>query len=210
MRYTLNVDKRIKTPDDVASKMWDLPVYVTFEGDVTEESAVKFRENLKSAENAALKVDQKVLPVSIDTFGGDCYACLGMIDAMNACSVPIATVVEGKAMSAGAFLFSCGKDGHRYIGPSATIMIHTVALGKHGKIDEFRSSANEGDRLNDKLLRMMSKNCGHHEDYYKDRLKENDMADWYLDANAAVKHNLANKVHLPAFTVNVSMDFDFK
>lgn len=210
MRYLLDVDPRVNISDEVANKIWRLPTYISFAGDFTEEAASRFRENLESAENQAMRCGQEILPVVIDSYGGSVYGLLGMVDAIKSCSLKVATIVESKAMSCGAILLSCGAEGYRFIAPNATVMIHTVSTGAIGKIDEIKASADEAERLNEKLFRMMSKNCGHESDYFLNLLKDRRMADWYLTPEDCVRHNLANKVHVPSIKVKVSVDFKFE
>lgn len=208
MRYVVNVDKRLKVPDELAQKFWSLPVFIDFQGDVNEESAKKFIDNLKVGENAAIEAGQEILPVTINSYGGSVYACLGMIDAMKQCTLPIATIVESKAMSCGAYLFTNGAEGHRYIAPNATVMIHPVSLGSYGKINEIKTNAKEGDRLNEKMFQQMAENCGHKDDYFKKILeKEHINADWYLDPRDCLKHNIANKIGVPTMTVDISLSY---
>lgn len=211
MKYIVEVDPRVKVPEEVMAKTWNFPAFVKFTGDVEEESGKAFREHLEAAEDAALRAKQEVIPIVIDSFGGDCYSLFGMIDAIRNCSLKVATIIESKVMSAGVFLFSCGTEGYRYIGSNATLMIHTISLADHGKIDEIKASAEEGERINQKLFKMMAKNCGHKkEDYFLNILKQRNMADWYLDANDAVKHKLANRIHIPTMKVNVDLTHNFK
>jgi len=207
MRYILGVDNNLRMSDELMHKFWKLPKYVAFSGEVSEESARKFREELETAEDSALASKQPIIPITIDTYGGSVYALLGMIDAIKACSVPIATIVESKAMSCGAVLFSFGAEGHRYVAPNATVMIHSVAGGSADKIHEVKSNTKELDRLNDKVFKEMSRNCGKPDDYFFDILsKEKFMADWYLEPSECIRHNLANHVKVPSINVSVKMD----
>lgn len=210
MRYILDLDKRLRTHNEDLMKLWKLPVFVDFHGYFTEESSVKFRKDLELAEDTALRNEQTIIPISIDSFGGSVYALLGMIDAIQHCSLPVATIVESKAMSCGAMLFACGAPGHRYIGPQATVMIHTVSSGDFGKVDDLKASTEEANRLNEKLFSMMSKNCGHRDDYFLEQLKDRRMADWYLDANECMKHKLATKIHVPSIKIEIKYDFKFE
>ena len=209
MKYKVNIDPRIiiTKPEEQV----DFPVFMTFTGTVNEESAKKFRHELLATENQAKDAGQELLPLVIDSYGGDVYALISMIDAMDACEIPIATVVEGKAMSAGAILFSCGEEGHRYIGPNATLMIHDVASGIwHSKVEEIKTRAEEVDRLNKVIFERMAKNCGHKKNYFLDLVHDKGHADWYLDAKECLKHNVANHAKLPRFEVNIKMTHKFK
>lgn len=125
MKYQINIDPRVTISE--ADKSLDIPAFVKFTGDFTEESAAKFRSELNMAESHARAAKQDVIPVIIDSYGGEVYALLSMIDAIDACELTVATIVEAKAMSCGSVLFSCGAEGHRYIGPNATVMIHDVS-----------------------------------------------------------------------------------
>lgn len=210
MRYILNIDKRLRSRDEELMKLYKLPVYVDFHGAFSEESAVKFRKDLEAAEDHAIRNEQEIIPISIDSYGGAVYSLLGMIDAIQHCSLPVATIVESKAMSCGAFLFACGAPGHRYVGPNATVMIHTVSAFEFGKVDELKAGANEAERINEKLFAMMSKNCGHKDDFFLEQLKARKMADWYLDASECLKYKLATKIHVPSIKVDIKYDFKFE
>lgn len=207
MKYNIFTDPRIKIKN--IEEHCNVPIYLRFTGDVSEESAEKFCEELESAEDLALRSGQEIIPIIINSFGGDVYALLSMVDQINASKVPIATIVEGKAMSAGAVLFTCGVEGHRYIAPNATLMIHEVSSGTFGKNEEIKASTVEVDRLNEKLLKLMAKNCGKKENYFIELVHEKRHADWYLSPQECIQHNVANVIGTPGFEVNFKMDFKF-
>ncbi|MAG25530.1 hypothetical protein CMI47_08120, partial [Candidatus Pacearchaeota archaeon] len=81
-----------------------------------EKSAKEFQESVAQAHNTG----QKVIPVTIDSFGGQVYSLMAMISAIKHAELPVATIVEGKAMSCGAILFSFGEQGMRFMDPDAT------------------------------------------------------------------------------------------
>ena len=209
MRYNIKVDPRLRIQTKTLAETCALPVHVQFVGDFTEESGKKFRESLEAAENLARDAGQDIIPVCIDSYGGSCYALMGMIDAINECSIPVATIVESKAMSCGAFLFSCGAEGHRYVGPNATVMIHSVASMAFGKIEEMKADVSEANRLDEKLFKLLSKNCGHKTNYFHEQLKERKMADWFLTPEDCVKENLANSIKIPQIKVEIEMKTSF-
>ena len=207
MKYQVDVDPRIVIPE--LEKMVELPSYVKFTGEFSEESAARFRAELNMAEIHARASGQEVIPVVIDSFGGVVYSLLSMMDAIDACSLPVATIVESKAMSCGAVLFSCGADGHRYIGPNASVMIHGVSAGTFGKLETMKTSVAEAERLEKLTLERMSKNCGHKKNYFSSILNKKKHMDWYLDADEAIKHNLANHIGLPKMKVDIKLTHSF-
>ena len=153
---------------------------------------------------------QKVIPVIIDSYGGQVYALMSMIAAIKAADLPVATVVEGKAMSCGAVLLSFGEEGLRFADPDATIMIHDVSSGGHGKIEELKADVKEAERLDEKIFTMMARNCGKKDDYFKKKVFTKKHADWFMDAQEAKKHGLVNHLRVPKLNIRVEVDIDFE
>ena len=171
-----------------------------------EKAAQEFSKDVARAQNTG----QPVLPVIIDSYGGQVYSLMSMISDIEHSRIPVATIVQGKAMSCGAILFSFGVDGMRYMDPDATVMIHDVSSMGWGKVEEIKADAKEVERLNQKIYRMMAKNCGHHEEYFLDIVHEKGHADWFLDAKEAKRHKLASKLKVPEMKIGVKVEFEFK
>jgi ATP-dependent Clp protease protease subunit len=183
----------------------DLPIVIRVRK-FDESAAKEFSAEVCKAQNTG----QPILPVIIDSYGGQVYSLMSMIADIHACRIPVATIVQGKAMSCGALLFSFGAEGHRYMDPDATIMIHDVSSMSIGKVEEIKADAEETERLNQKVYKMMAKNCGHHEDYFLDIIHERGHADWFLESDECLKHNLTNHLHLPTLKLEAIVKFDFK
>ena len=171
-----------------------------------EESAKKFSEEMAAAHNTG----QKVIPVVIDSYGGQVYSLMSMIGAIKHAELPVATIVEGKAMSCGAVLFTFGEEGMRFMDQNATVMIHDVSSMDWGKVEELKAGAKEADRLNDKIYTMMARNCGKKDDYFKKKVFNKKHADWFMDAEEAKKHGLVNHLRVPKMNVKVDVDIDFE
>ena len=172
----------------------------------TEESAKKFSEQMALAHNTG----QKVIPVIIDSYGGQVYSLMSMISAIKHAEVPIATIVEGKAMSCGAVLFSFGEEGLRFMDPNATVMIHDVSSMDMGKVEELKAGAAEADRLNTIIYTMMARNCGKKDDYFMKIVDKKKHADWFIDSEEAKKHGLANQLRVPRLTVTVDVNIELE
>ena len=171
-----------------------------------EDAAKKFDQEIARAHNTG----QKVIPVVIDSYGGQVYSLTSMISAIKHAELPVATIVEGKAMSCGAILFSFGEEGLRFMDPDATVMIHDVSSMDFGKVEELKAGAKEADRLNTKIYTMMARNCGQKDDYFMKIVDKKKHADWFLDAQEAKKHKLANQLRVPTVRVNVNIDIDLE
>ena len=171
-----------------------------------EESAEKFIKLMSQAHNTG----QPIVPVVIDSYGGQVYSLMAMIAAIKGAELPVATIVVGKAMSCGAVLATFGEEGRRFADPDATIMIHDVSSMDWGKVEELKASAKEADRLNGKIYKMMAQNCGKADDYFMKIVDKKKHADWFLDAKEAKKHNLVNHLRVPKMSVSVDVNIAFE
>lgn len=171
-----------------------------------EDAAKEFNQQMSMAQSTG----QSVIPVIIDSYGGEVYALMSMIDAIKASRVPVATVVEGKAMSCGAVLLTCGAAGMRYASPNSTIMIHEVASGNRGKVEEIKADAKETDRLNEKILKIMADNIGKDESFFLDEIHNKKHADWYLEPEEAKDLGIVNYVKVPEMMLSVDVKYKFE
>tara|TARA_B100001094_G_scaffold307887_1_gene339983 strand:+ start:756 stop:1361 length:606 start_codon:yes stop_codon:yes gene_type:complete len=183
----------------------DLPIVIRVTK-FDEASAKSFSALMSKAQNSG----QPVVPVIIDSYGGQVYSLMSMIADIKHSKIPVATIVQGKAMSCGAILFSFGAPGKRFMDEDATLMIHDVSSMAWGKVEEVKVSAEETDRLNQKIYHMMAENCGQDEDYFLDIVHEKGHADWFLDAKDCKKHKLANHLRVPDLKIEATVKISFK
>ena len=200
MKWIINIDDKIK---EIELRRQPIIIRVN---KFDEESAEKFQQEIALAHNTG----QSVIPVVIDSYGGQVYSLMTMISAIKHAELPVATIVEGKAMSCGAVLLSFGEEGMRFADPDATVMIHDVSSGSWGKIEELKADVKEAERLDDKIYTMMARNCGKKDDYFKKKVFTRKHADWFMDASEAKKHGLVNHLRVPKIHVDVSVDIDFE
>ena len=199
MLWKLNIDNQIKEVE-----LRHNPVIIRV-NKFDEESSKDFVSQMALAHNTG----QKVIPIVIDSYGGQVYSLMSMISAIKASNLPVATIVEGKAMSCGAVLFTFGEEGMRFMDPDATVMIHDVSSSQWGKVEEIKASAAETERLNKKIYTMMARNCGHNDNFFIDEVHNRGRADWYIEADEAKKLKLANHLRTPKLEVSVLVDFKF-
>ena len=183
----------------------DLPIVVRVRK-FDEAAAKTFSETMAKAQNSG----QPIVPVIIDSYGGQVYSLMSMISDIKHSKIPVATIVQGKAMSCGAILFSFGTEGHRYMDLDATLMIHDVSSMGWGKVEEIKASAVEIERLNQKVYRMMAINCRQPEEYFLNIVHDKSHADWFLDAEECKSVRLANHLHVPELKIRATINFDFK
>tara|TARA_R110000803_G_scaffold161026_3_gene224844 strand:+ start:3026 stop:3628 length:603 start_codon:yes stop_codon:yes gene_type:complete len=200
LKKKIEIDGRISEV-----KLMYNPVVIRVEK-FNSDAAKKFSSDMSAAHNTG----QDIIPVIIDSPGGEVYSLMSMISEIKNADLPVATIVEGKAMSCGAVLFTFGEEGHRYMAPDATVMIHDVSSGGRGKIEELKADVKEADRLDEKIFKMMAQNCGKKDDFFKKKVFGKKHADWFLDADECKKHNICNHIRVPAFNVKVSVDISLE
>jgi len=208
----LQVDQPINVIYDVdpylhlkPEEVLDIPksVYVnTFD----EESVRIFIEDMTKAQSTS----QPIIPIYIDSYGGDVYALMAMIDIVKLSDKPVATICMGKAMSCGAVLLACGTKGHRYISPNATVMIHDVSSFSEGKSEEIKSDAAETERLQKMFYKILDKECERKDGYFDKLVFNKGRSNLYLDADQCVKHGIADQIKIPKFIVEIVHNIVFE
>ena len=171
----------------------------------TEKSARDFGQKMAMAQSTG----QDVIPILIDSYGGQVYSLLSMISDINHSDIPVATIAQGKAMSCGAVLLTCGAPGLRFMDEHATVMIHDVSSGMRGKVEELKADSKEADRLNNLIFKMMANNCGKKDDtFFLRKLKRRSRADWYLTPQDCLKYKIVNDIRVPKLKVDIDVKIE--
>lgn len=139
--------------------------------------------------------NQKSLALVIDSYGGDAYSLMGMIDIIKNSALDVITIASAKAMSCGAFLLSFGKK--RYATENATIMIHGMSGSVSGDVQKAKNKAKELERMNNKAFEMLDKNTNQQPGFWLNKLKENNNNDLYLSAQQALDWGLITDIGVP-------------
>jgi len=200
MLWKTTVDNNIKDVD-----LRQPPVVIRV-NKFNEAAAKEFAQKMGQAHNTG----QKVIPVIIDSYGGEVYSLMSMIASIKNSELPVATIVEGKAMSCGVILFSCGTKGYRYITEDATLMVHDVSSGSWGKNSEIQASAKETERLNEKIYEILADNSKKTKKWFNKKLNKKGRADWFIEADEAIDLGLADKIGMPKLQIKVSLDIDIQ
>jgi ATP-dependent Clp protease protease subunit len=169
----------------------------------TEESSAKFR---KEVQEIAHLDPAHPITIYIDSYGGQVYSLLSMIETLRQVSNPIITVCLGKAMSCGAVLLAMGD--HRFIGEDSQVMIHEMSAGAFGSIDDIKTEIKECDRLNVRLMTLIAEKCGKTYDDLKAIIVANGGRELYLDAKESKAFGLVEQVGMPIIKPIVMYSID--
>lgn len=204
MKTLLNIDPKLRVEDP--ESILPLPVIIRVT-DFEDDSVGQFEDDL----SAAHRTGQPIVPIMIHTTGGSAYGLNAMLSAIKHSRLPIATVVTGAAMSAGAILFGFGDEGSRFMDPYAYLMLHELASeGEYSKISDQQVDLRHAQQINDAIYIRLARHLGHDDRYFLNMFNKNKNADLYMNANDAKRHRFANKLYIPWFTVDVSVNVKFE
>lgn len=133
---------------------------------------------------------EKDISFYINSPGGSVTAGMAVYDTMQYIKCDVSTICMGMAASMGAFLFSSGAKGKRYILPNAEVMIHQPLGGAQGQATEILIAADHIKRTKERLNRILAENTGKNiDEIFVDTERDN-----WLTAEEAVEYGLADKI----------------
>jgi ATP-dependent Clp protease protease subunit len=166
-------------------------VWVTeFDSDAVIRFYDKFMELEKDPE-------LQIVPVFINSYGGDVYALTAMRDLIKSSHKPVATIGVGMAMSCGASLLAAGTKGYRFVAKDIHLLIHQVSSFSVGKNSDVQESAKVTSMLNKKLFQNLADDSGKTLKEFEDKIKSKHNADWTLTANTARQWGLVDHIGIP-------------
>ncbi len=185
--------------------LWKTPLTITV-NEFTEASLNAFRKDF----NKALSTGQPIVPIIVDSYGGEVYSLRGFMSIILSSPIPVSTYVDTKAMSCGSFLLGFGTKGYRFASSHATCMIHEVGSYSMGKIQEVKSSAAEAERLNNESFELLAKHCGKTKKFFLDKIGDKKHADWYLTPDDMLEMGIIDKITTPKLITNIKVEFDYQ
>ena len=109
---------------------------IYFNGSFNENAAKNLIQDLFLLQVRDCKKD---IVVFIDSYGGSVHSFLGMYDVIKLMKCDVATVVIGKAMSAGQMLLMSGTRGKRFATKNSRILMHEMTGCSYGKLSEIEA-----------------------------------------------------------------------
>ena len=103
---------------------------------------------------------EKDINIYVNSPGGLVTAGLAIYDTMQYVKPAIATICVGQAASMGSLLLTAGAKGKRYALPNARIMIHAVAGGYEGTVQDAEIRLKEMVRAHDSLNEILARHTG--------------------------------------------------
>ena len=140
----------------------------------------------KSSEN------KKPIDFYISTYGGSSDDMFALYDIMRTIrqESEIHTLGLGKVMSAGVLLLAGGTKGKRRIAKNCRVMIHSVAAGNHGNLQDLTNELEAIQDLQDMYTSCLAAETNMTEGDIKEMLNRN--VNVYLSAKEAVQLGIAD------------------
>jgi ATP-dependent Clp protease protease subunit len=135
--------------------------------------------------------------VYISSYGGEVFAGLAMIEAMQACSKPVNTVCMGICASAGADLLICGT-GKRWMSENSFIHIHHTRSRITDDLPGIDKTIKQMRQVEDKIFKLIISKSKISPSEMRDKLKD-EQKEWQMTAQVAQKNGFIDIVGLPKF-----------
>jgi len=136
------------------------------------------------------KTQVEPIKLIINSFGGEIYSGLALIDTIDNSPTPIYTICHGSAMSMALIIYAAGHQ--RYASKNATFMYHEAAYPIEGKVVHHKQELKEVERIDkicdDYLLSKTSFTQKQFNDVKKTQ------GEWYFDVEIAQKYGLVNEI----------------
>ena len=137
-----------------------------------------------------LEYKPKPIKIYIDSYGGQVYQCLGLLNIMGSSKTPIHTIVTGCAMSCGFIIAICGHKRFGY--KRSTYLYHQVSSGSVGKIKDMEEDLVEAQRLQKEIeeitLEKTKISRKKLSKIYKQKI------DWYITSKEAEELNIIDEI----------------
>ncbi len=131
------------------------------------------------------------IDVRINSNGGDVFNGMAIYNALKTATSEVTIFVDGVAASIAAIIALCGKP--LYMSPYAQLMLHSVSAGTYGTSAKLRDTADQIDKLEGELARMIAERC--HKSAEEVRTAYFNGKDHWIGANEALRLQLIDGIY---------------
>ena len=141
-------------------------------------------------EEDAKKTQVEPIKLIINSFGGELYSGLALVDVIDSSLTPVYTICHGSCMSMALSIYAAGH--HRLASKNATFMYHEASYVAEGKVGHHKQEIKETNRIDilcDNYLLSKTK-------FTQKQLTDikNKRGEWYFDVKIATKYGLVNEI----------------
>ena len=192
MAYIPTIIDRSSISTDIYSKLLEKGRVIFLVGAIDDHVAASICAQILYLESESRS---KEIIMYINSPGGVLSAGLAIYDTMQYVEAPVSTYCMGQAASAAALLLAAGTKGHRFILPSARVLIHQPLTqgGASGQETDIRLYAQEMTRMRKQCEQILVK----HTDQDNDTIMQDIERDFVLTAEESIKYGIVDTVLMP-------------
>lgn len=137
-----------------------------------------------------VKYERIPIKLTIDSYGGECYTGMALVNLIESSKTPVHTYCYGKAMSMGLAIYAVGHK--RFAHKKAFFMQHQLSGGTEGKLLDMK----EGSEQQLVLQKILDSVLIEHSNITKKQLKKyrKKKLDWYFTGKEAFKLGLVDEL----------------
>jgi ATP-dependent Clp endopeptidase proteolytic subunit ClpP len=151
-------------------------------------------EELVSEDSEETKISWEPIKMVVSSVGGSAHEMFAMYDTMRMVrkDCEIETIGLGKVMSAAILLLAAGTKGKRKIGMNCRVMLHPVAGGAIGDIEDIENDTKEIKTQQKQYVKCLAKETNMTVKKINSILKRK--INHYFSAEEAVKYGIADEI----------------
>jgi len=135
-----------------------------------------------------LHIEEIPIYLHINSCGGSIFEALNIIDVIEACKVPVYTIIEGATASAGTLISVVGKK--RFMRPNAYMLIHELRSTFWGKMSEIEDECKNLKDIMQRIKTIYTK----HSAIPKKELNELLKHDLWLNIDKCIQYKLIDEL----------------
>jgi len=160
-------------------------------GEINSESANDIIQLIYEINDEDIgKTQVEPIRLIINSFGGEIYSGLALIDTIDNSSIPIYTICHGSAMSMALIIYAAGHQ--RYASKNATFMYHEATYPIEGKVVHHKQELKEVERIDKICDSYLLSKTSFTQNQFNDVKKT--QGEWYFDVEVAQKYGLVNEI----------------
>ena len=150
----INLSKLLHGASHSNESCYTLNNHIYFNDDITMHSVTNLNRSIRELQNELIimgvknGIDPPPIKLHITTYGGLVHAAFSAIACIKSSKIPVHTIIDGYAASAGTLISVCG--ARLYINRHSSMMIHELSAGTWGRMSVME------DQMDD-LKKMMVK-----------------------------------------------------
>ena len=179
----INLSKLLHGGSHSNESCYTLNNHIYFNDDITMQSVTNLNRSIRELQNELIimgvknGIEAPPIKLHITTYGGLVHAAFSAIACIKSSKVPVHTIIDGYAASAGTLISVCG--ARRYINRHSSMMIHELSAGTWGRMSVMEDQMEDLKKMMVKLKEIYTSHSNLTNKQLDKILKKD--SDWYAE-----------------------------